>query len=365
MTRVPDVLVIGGGIAGLLCAREFVTAGYTTTVIEKQKAGREASWAGGGILFPIYPWNQSESIIRLWKESCAIYPNLVLDLRETTGLDPEWNPCGIAILDPGAEDALAWCARNAIRGCRMDPAAANSPIPGITGIGDSAGLWFPEIAQVRNPRLLAALQIDLKNKGVMLFENTEVLRFHLKDNRIYAVETNRRTFSAAEIVMAAGAWSKTLAGPFVPWPEITPIKGQMLLYKAKPGLLKAIVLYQDQYLIPRLDGHILAGSTLEHTGFDKTTTREARQGLDSFARRVFPSISRASLIDHWAGLRPGSASGLPYIGRHPVISNLSFNCGHFRNGIGMGPASARLLVDLVANREPCMAPQPYAVTRNR
>ncbi len=363
MTRLPDVLVIGGGVVGLLCAREFVTAGYSTTLIEKQKSGREASWAGGGILFPIYPWNQSESIMPLWKESCAIYPNLALDLRETTGIDPEWNPCGMAILDTGADDALAWCARNAILACRIDLAAASKLIPGIAGIGDPSGLWLPEIAQIRNPRFLSALQIDLKNKGVILFENTEALRFQLKDNRICAVETNRQTYSSAEIVIAAGAWSNALAASYAPWPEITPIKGQMILYKASPGLLKAIVLYKDQYLIPRLDGHILVGSTLEYTGYDKTTTREARQDLDSFARRIFPSISTASLVDHWAGLRPGSASGLPYIGRHPVISNLSFNCGHFRNGIGMGPASARLLVDLVANREPCVAPQPYAVTR--
>lgn len=363
MSRGSDVLVIGCGIIGLLCARELVTAGYATTLIEKQKAGREASWAGGGILFPIYPWTQSESIMPLCKESWAMYPKLASDLKETTGIDPEWNRCGMAIFEADARYALNWCARNAIRGYRIDWREILDLIPGITGLGDSTGLWLPDVAQIRNPRLLSALQIDLKQKGVVLLENTEALHFHLTGNRISRVETNRQMLSADEIVITAGAWSKKLAQPFALSPEITPVKGQMLLYKTKPGLLKPIVLFQDRYLIPRLDGHILAGSTVEHTGYDKTTTHEARQALDSFARRILPSLPGDSLIDHWAGLRPGSPSGIPYIGRHPVISNLSFNCGHFRNGIGLAPASARLLVDLITNCKPCIAPEPYAVTR--
>ncbi|MGH8552573.1 MAG: NAD(P)/FAD-dependent oxidoreductase, partial [Methylococcales bacterium] len=312
MTHVSDILVIGGGIAGLLCAREFVKQGYATTLTERQKAGREASWAGGGILFPIYAWKQPESILSLWKESFAMYPGLASELRQSTGIDPEWYPCGMAIFDADLEDAMAWCARHALQASRIDSSAAKELIPGIAGLGTASGLWLPEIAQIRNPRLLAALQIDLKNKGAVLFEDTEVLRFHVSANRIEAVETNRQKFCAAEIVIAAGAWSKALTRPFVAQPEIFPVKGQMLLYKAQPDLLKSIVLREDRYLIPRLDGHILAGSTLEYRGFDKSITAEARMELDSFAKRMLPSICSAVLIDQWAGLRPASPSGVPY-----------------------------------------------------
>ncbi len=364
MSRVPDILVIGGGIAGLLTAREFVMKGYATTLIEKQKVGREASWAGGGILSPIYPWRQPESIIPLAKESNAIYPELASDLKESTGIDPEWNRCGMLILDFLEENVLTWCKKNALPAYRIDPIEADNLIPRVPII-ESPVLWLPEVAQIRNPRLITALQTDLRNQGVTVFENTEALHFGVKNNRITEVKTNRHTFSAGEIIIAAGAWSKTLTGPFDPQPEVIPVKGQMLLYKTKPGLLKAMVLYDGQYLIPRRDGHILVGSTLEYAGFEKTTTREAKQQLDSFARRILPSLPPDSLIDHWAGLRPGSPSGIPTIGRHPVIANLSFNCGHFRHGIGTGPASARLLADILTNRGPRIPPEPYAVARNR
>ncbi len=364
MSRVSEYLVIGGGIIGLLTARELASAGYATTLIEKQKVGREASWAGGGILFPIYPWRQPEAIMALCKESCLIYPGLASDLKESTGIDPEWYVSGMIILDLLEENVLAWCQNNAIPAHRIDP-TKSVKLPVQSNFPSGAALWLPEIAQIRNPRLVSALRIDLKNKGVILLEDTEAVQFKVNERRISAVETNRHTFSAGEIIIAAGAWSKILANAFTPQPEVVPVKGQMLLYKTEPGLLKPIVLYNDQYLVPRQDGHILAGSTLEFSGYDKTTTHEARQRLHSFARQLLPSLSEESLIDHWAGLRPGSPSGVPYIGRHPLISNLSFNCGHFRNGFGMGPASARLLADLLTNREPRLSPEPYAVRKDR
>ena len=360
MNRHPEVLVIGGGIAGLLTAREFVTAGYATTLIEKQKVGREASWAGGGILSPIYPWRQPESITPLWKNSLLIYPDLATDLHETTGVDPEWRPCGMAVMNHRIDDALTWCANNAIEARRLDRKDAIGLIPRVA-INDEPILWLPEIAQIRNPQLIKALKIDLKNKGANLLEGTEALSFSLQHDRIVQVKTNRHTFTADEIIITAGAWSKVLVDGFPPSPEIYPVKGQMLLYRSKPGLLKPILLRGDRYLIPRRDGHILVGSTLEFSGYDKSITVDARMQLDYFAKRLLPCLSDALLVDHWAGLRPGTPSGIPYIGRHPRISNLSFNCGHFRNGFGMGPASARLLADLLANRRPSICAEPYTL----
>lgn len=364
MSYIADILIIGGGIAGLLTARETVLAGYATTLIERQKVGREASRAGGGILSPIYPWRQPESIIALCKESNAIYPDLASELKETTGIDPEWNRCGMVILEIPEKSILTWCEKNGVPAFEVDPFTLIDPLS-RAGFIKNPALWLPEIAQIRNPRLIAALEIDLKNKGVNLFEETEARHFDLEGNRIVRVKTNRGTFAAGEIVIAAGAWSKDLTAPFRPQPEIIPVKGQMLLYRAKPELLKTIVLYNDQYLIPRLDGHILAGSTLEFTGYEKTTTDEARHRLDSFARQILPSLPADCLIDQWAGLRPGSPSGIPYIGRHPIISNLSFNCGHFRNGIAMGPASARLVFDLLTNCTPRIPAEPYAISKSR
>jgi glycine oxidase len=133
----------------------------------------------------------------------------------------------------------------------------------------------------------------------------------------------------------------------------------MVLFDAKPDTLRHIVLDNDQYLIPRLDGKILAGSTVEHDDFNKTPSKTAHDQLVSFARNLLPILNDYPIIKHWAGLRPGTEHGVPYIGRHPSIANLSINAGHFRNGLVMGPASAQLLVDLLLNRPTAVAPEPY------
>ena len=137
----------------------------------------------------------------------------------------------------------------------------------------------------------------------------------------------------------------------------------MLLFDAKPETLRTMVLDGDQYLIPRRDGKILAGSTVEQDDFNKTTTAEARDRLTEFALKLLPALKNAPLIHHWAGLRPGTEHGIPYIDKHPEISNLSINAGHFRNGLVMGPASAQLMVDLILGRPTAVAPEPYRLSR--
>jgi glycine oxidase len=137
----------------------------------------------------------------------------------------------------------------------------------------------------------------------------------------------------------------------------------MLLFDAKPETLRTMVLDGDQYLIPRRDGKILAGSTVERDDFNKTPTAAARNQLTEFALNLMPSLKKAPIIHHWAGLRPGTEHGIPYIDRHPEISNLSINAGHFRNGLVMGPASAQLMADLILNRPTAVAPEPYQLSR--
>ena len=138
------------------------------------------------------------------------------------------------------------------------------------------------------------------------------------------------------------------------------MKGQMLVFAAVPGLIRHIILHEGRYLIPRKDGRILVGSTVEHTGFDKATSEEARASLIDFALSVLPELALHPVEKHWAGLRPGSLDGIPVIGAHPEIPNLFFNCGQFRNGFALAPASSRLLADLLLKREPCVVAEPYS-----
>ena len=146
-------------------------------------------------------------------------------------------------------------------------------------------------------------------------------------------------------------------------PQISPVKGQMLLYAAKPDTLSNIVLDGDHYLIPRLDGHILAGSTVEENTFDKATTPEAQRQISDFALKLLPALKSYPLVKQWAGIRPGTPNGIPYIDRHPELSNLSINAGHFRNGLAMAPASAQLLADLILGRPTSVNPEPYRLDR--
>jgi len=169
------------------------------------------------------------------------------------------------------------------------------------------------------------------------------------------------------LVLSAGAWAGNLWSQLLGKTEKTsvkvfPVKGQMLIFDTPMDTLDTIVLENDRYLIPRRDGKILCGSTVEYADFDKTSSAEAQQSLVNFAHKLFPVLQSAPVIHHWAGLRPGTEQGIPYIDLHPEIQNLAINAGHFRNGFAMGPASAQLLYDLVTEQAPQIDPTPYQLS---
>jgi len=361
MTTTSDITIIGGGIIGLLTAREFIKTGATVTVIEKNLLGQESSWAGGGILLPLYPWRQADAITRLVLQSLQLYPTLAAELFSDTQLDPEWNPCGLLITkNPDLTAAVDWCENNAIayQHAGSDFFTELNTVP-------VNPLWMPSIAQARNPRLVRSLKQYLINHGCDLREHCALTAVSYDANRVTTITTTQGVVAVNELIIAAGAWTGQLFQQFIGSniPAIAPVKGQMVLFDAKPDTLRYIVLDNDQYLIPRLDGKILAGSTVEHDDFNKTTSTKAYEQLAGFAVDLLPVLNNYPVIKHWAGLRPGTEYGIPYIGRHPSIANLSINAGHFRNGLVMGPASAQLLVDLLLNRPTVVAPELYRLDR--
>lgn len=362
-----DIIIIGGGVIGMMTARELMKAGARVLILERQLIGQESSWAGGGILSPLYPWRAAEPIVRLWLRSHAEYPELAESLQHRTGIDPEWRKSGLLFTD--CEDghrAETWCKSCGIVYERPDLAHLRELEPSIQLV-PSSPIFLPEIAQVRNPRLLRALHSELLANGAQISEHCSVSEITVDGNTITRVKCGDEAYSADQYVITAGAWSGAMSDRFfsLPRPNVEPVKGQMIIFSAQSGLLGHMVLSQDHYLIPRKDGKILAGSTLEHVGFDKSVTESARTELMEFAYNVLPALRACSIEKHWAGLRPGSPTGIPYIGRHPEIHNLLFNCGHFRNGFAMGPASARLLADLLLGRSTQVSPEPYSLTSNR
>jgi len=361
MTEYSDILIVGGGISGLLTARELSMAGLSVTILEKSAIGRESSWAGGGILLPIYPWRQPPAISDLVMDSLRRYPDLSHQLLEASGIDPEWTACGMLICkNPDLAQAEAWCLERGVRHQKPDAQLMSFATDYIDP------LWLPDIAQARNPRLIKSLKAFLENRGVRLIEHCDILTIENTARRINAVNTRDHRYTFEQLIVCTGAWTKHLLSDYLPaskWtPAIQPVRGQMLLFDAQPDTLRHMILDGDHYLIPRRDGKILAGSTVEHTGFEKITTEHAKTALYRFATTLLPELKHYPVCAHWAGLRPGTPDGVPYIGFHPDIDNLSVNAGHFRNGLVMGPASARLMADLILQRPTSVNPSPYALT---
>ncbi|MHB9119602.1 MAG: glycine oxidase ThiO [Burkholderiales bacterium] len=350
-----DCLIVGAGAVGLVSALELAKRGARVTVVERGPVAAEASWAGGGILLPLLPWNYREPVTRLTQQSLAAYPYLIDELRDSTGIDPEFLRSGMVVLPPfDAEAATAWHAAHDLP---LEPMRALSVAPALAA--DEEALWLPRVYQLRNPRFLLALRQRVEQMGVKLLEHTPVSGFHTAGHRVTAVSTPTGALHAGQIVITAGAWSRALLGEYALGADIRPVRGQMLLFKIEPGVLTQIVLHQGIYLIPRADGHLLVGSTLEDVGFDKSITAEAESALHAAATAILPALAGAPVVKHWAGLRPAAPGNIPVIARHPHFDNLYLNSGHFRYGVTMAPASAQLLADILLGTPPSLDPAPY------
>jgi glycine oxidase len=357
-------ICIGAGVIGLLSAFTLARRGFQVTLLERQQAGREASWAGGGIVSPLYPWRYSREITALAHWSQDFYPQLSSELLDFTGIDPELHRTGLYWLDLDDEDvALAWAARERRPLHKVDIQQVYQAVP-VAGRSFKRAIHLEGVANVRNPRLTRSLRAALlAMPNVELCENTEVTGFLRKGNAVVGVRTQNGELHADRVLVAAGAWSGELLSDLGLNVPVAPVRGQMILFKCAPDYLSSMVMANGRYAIPRRDGHVLVGSTLEHVGFDKRTTEEALQSLRASAAELIPALAEAEVAAHWAGLRPGSPDGVPYIGEVADYPGLWLNCGHYRNGLVLAPASCQLLADLMTGAVPAIDPAPYAPAR--
>tara|TARA_R110001592_G_scaffold66678_2_gene204840 strand:+ start:1959 stop:3047 length:1089 start_codon:yes stop_codon:yes gene_type:complete len=360
------VIIVGGGVMGMLQARELALKGMDVVLLEKGICGNEASWAGGGIVSPLYPWRYSPPVTALATWSQSYYPNLVQCLEAESDIDPELTRHGLLMLSVDDEsDALAWSESNTSWLEAIDAEKLYQLEPNLR-LGLSNGLWMPHVASVRNPRLLRSLRAWLdRHPGVEIIESCQVSGLKESGSKIIGVETCTHGVLEADLyVLCTGAWSSEVCAHENI--KVEPVKGQMLVFAATPGLVNRVVLNNGKYVIPRRDGLVVAGSTLEYCGFDRLTTKQAKDELADMAIDLFPELASCQISHHWSGLRPGTSDGIPYIGCHPQFENVYINTGHFRNGLVLAPASVYVLTSIMTG-EDCqidVAPYDPKISRN-
>ena len=343
------VIIIGAGVIGMMQARELAQKGMEVVLIDKGACGTEASWAGGGIISPLYPWRYSDPITALASWSQAYYPNLIQTLEAESDIDPEITRHGLLMLNVADyRKAVSWSQTADAWLEPIEQEAVYKLEPQLRD-GVQRGLWMSQVASVRNPRLLKALyKILVAHPRVEILEESAVVSLKTQGAKVIGVNTiKNECIEADRVLICSGAWTPQVSGQNAL--KIEPVKGQMVLFDAKPGMVNRVVLSGGQYVIPRRDGKVVAGSTLEYEGFDKQTTTKAKNSLADMAIDLFPQLATCPINHHWAGLRPSSPDGVPYIGRLPAYENAYVNAGHFRNGLVLAPASVRLMTSILSD----------------
>ncbi|MGB0467582.1 MAG: glycine oxidase ThiO [Pontibacterium sp.] len=357
-----DFLVAGGGVIGMMLARELAISGAEVTLVDRRACAEESSWAGGGIVSPLYPWRYQAPVTALASWSQSSYVHLAQELIEETGYDPELRQKGMFMVSvEDKAEAVRWAEQHHRPLATVDADFLYRKEPHLK-VGFEQALWMPEVASIRNPRLGRSLRENLlSRKNITLLEQHALDSLIIESGQVRGINTAQGPLRADKTIIAAGAWSGELLKPLGLALPVEPVHGQMMLFKAPVGLVNRVILMDGRYVIPRNDGRVLVGSTMEHIGFEKRTTEEAREVLYQAAVNIVPELANYPVEHHWSGLRPGSPEGVPYIGDVPGYQNLFINAGHFRNGLVLAPASTRLLADQLLGRTPIIDPAPYAL----
>ncbi len=362
-----DVLVIGGGVIGLSIAYELAGQGVAVQVLDQSPLGREASWAGAGML---PPGNIAFSLTpeqRLRALSCSLWKNLSAELFEKTGIDNGFRNSGsIEVRLEGASDQIeqdiaAWKTEGVLVSetsvSELRQLEPNLPAEIV------AGYRLPELSQVRNPRHLKALMAGCAARGVRFSPGVMVLGFERTGEKITGVKTPNRTFPGGSVCVCAGAWSAGLMESVKLALPVKPVRGQIVQLNQQPLPFTHILQTGPRYLVPRPDGRILVGSTEEDVGFEKRNTAQGIAGLIQLAMRLVPALKEATIERCWSGLRPGSPDGLPFLGRVPETENLFLAAGHFRSGLQMSPGTAVLMREILLGQEPSIPLEGLTVGR--
>ncbi len=361
---ISDFAILGGGVIGLTLARQLMKEGHSVTVIERNvQLANEASQAGGGIISPLHPWRYSEPMLALAQWSHDVYPKLAEELSFATGIYVPIINTGMLV--PNTEEASQALACNFLKAQRLSADQVFNIEPGLSSPCES--VWVPEVNNIRNPALCRALIADTSaNPLFSSVLNTQLKSVNAGEMGVQIKLQSGETLHAAKFVVAAGAWSSDIIKEFMPnqaieMPPIYPVKGQMIALQTKVGTVRTVVLKDHHYIIPRHDGVVVLGSTVEYKDFDRTITHEAFAQLMTFGEELFPALKKCKVLSQWSGFRPGSDRDAPIISSLNEQNNLYISSGHFRNGLLSAPASAQLMTDLLLERDSSFDKTAYSL----
>lgn len=368
-----DTVVIGGGVIGLSLAYELATRGAEVTLLERGRPGREASRVGAGIVTAGEDEAGRPAFLDLLRSSRRLLDEWSATLLEETGVDGGLTWCGalrVAIGEDEAEvldrRAEAWRAAG-IGTTSLDPSEVRELEPALAPSVTRAHR-VPGEGMIDNPRHLEALTAACVRRGVRLLEGTPVTGFEKAGGRLRAAVTPGGPIPGDAFVAAAGAWTPRLVSPLGVELPGEPVRGQIVHLEVAAHPVRRIVWRGSRYLVPRQAGPLLVGSTMERAGFDARPTAEGVATLIGFARETVPELAGAAFARAEAGLRPGSADGLPFLGRAEGtegLENLWVATGHSRSGIELSAGSARALADRLEGAGPDVDLAPFDPDRFR
>ncbi|MFZ3589849.1 glycine oxidase ThiO [Bacillus sp. DJP31] len=350
-----DVLVIGGGIIGHSIAYSLSKRGKSVLILEKEKINQRATSAAAGMLAVQAEFTEAGPLFELARDSRNMFPSLAQELKERTNIDIELIKKGmlsVALTEEKVHQLQAstrfqkatgeetsWLSDNEVR--RLEPHLSKKVL---------GAMYAPNDGQVSAPKLAASFAKGAESLGTRILEYTEVVDFIIEEGRVQGVITNTENFYTETVVVTCGAWTQHIIQKSNLIPPIYPVKGECFSVRTTEELLAKTIFSEDCYIVPKREGRLIVGATMIPHNYDETVTVAGISQLLKSAINLLPALEGAEWEKSWAGIRPQTFDGQPYLGEHPFIKGLYVASGHFRNGILLSPITGEIMADMIEGK---------------
>ena len=367
-----DLIVIGGGVIGLSLAYEMSGRGAKVTVVDIAQQG-QASWAGAGILVPTNEQTAIHPLEKIRGMSSRLHALWAQQLSAETGVDNGYLVCGgiYVARTPGEIAALRGIIEDwidfEIEHKLLNAEQLAEYLPPVSGLEEelrpTTAVWVASESQIDNPAHMQALLEACRRRGVELLSDCKQVELSLATDRVAAVNVDGQLINASAYCVAAGAWSEKLLNQVNVTMSMLPVRGQIVLFELANRIFEPVVYEGSRYIVPRRDGRVLVGATVEEAGFDASTRPADIQGLVAFAQSLIPALNESNIKKCWAGLRPATFDGFPYMGRVPELANTFISTGHFKAGLHLSTGSAVVMADLIEGKPKTVDLTPFDPAR--